>query len=166
MLNTPLLLAQWDPAYAFLELAAMAGVIVVPATLGAWVLWARNGRPRSRVAVLGMGAISAIFVLWAVAAVGFFTYPSTDEEMAVETVESAFPILDTSTWSYSARHPSPDIWIVTVKGRTPAGQAIDEKFRVTPDAVERALPGTASRWVILKESRMSGAPTSMPTSAP
>jgi hypothetical protein len=165
MPNSALLLAQGNPVDALVGLVTMAGIVVVPAAIGSWVLWASKGRPSSGVVVAGLAVASAAFLVWLAAFILFCTIPSPDEEIAVEQVESAFPILDTSTWSYSAKNPSKNLWMITVEGYTRAGQPIHEKFRVTPDAVEREQTSAPSGWVMLKQWSTS-APSSQPTSAP
>ena len=165
MLNSAPLQAQGNPVDALVGLVTIAGIVVVPAAIGAWVLWASKGRPKSGSVLAGLVVVSAAFLIWLAAFVLFCTIPSPDEEIAVEQVESAFPAMDTGTWSYTANHISKNIWIITVEGHTRSGQPMHEKFRVTPDAVEKEQPSVPSGWVILKQWPNS-APSSQPTSAP
>lgn len=166
MLDTHFVLAQGGWGEAILRLVPMAGVVVVPVAIGSWWRWARVGRSKSTLAVGWLVTISALFLIWFAGFVLYWNMPSVDEEMAVEEVESACPSLDSGNWNYSAKHSSPDVWMISVEGQTRAGEPIRKTFRVTPDAVEEKRPGTQSEWVMLKQWPMLGAPSSPPTSRP
>jgi hypothetical protein len=166
MLNAVLLLAQGSPAYAIVELIAIAGIGIVPAAIGAWVLWVKKRRPKSVIVVLGLVMASVAILIWGAAFIARYTKPSVGEEIAVEEVESAFPLLDASTWSYMAKQSSNDAWIIAVNGHTKAGQPINKKFRVSLDTVEEEQSSAPSGWIILKRWGMPNGPASQPTSAP
>ena len=164
MLAENSLLAQGGMGEALLRLMPMAGVIVVPVFVGSWWVWARGDRAKTPLALGWLATISLLFVIWVVGFISFCNMPSVDEEMAVEEVESADPTLDSSTWNYSAKHPSPDVWMISVDGHTQAGQPITKTFRVTPFSVEENHPGTLAEWVVLKQWPMPGVPSSQPNS--
>ena len=105
-------------------------------------------------------------LIWVVGFISYWNMPSVEEELAVEEVESAYPTLGSSNWNYSAKHPSPDVWMISVEGHTQAGQPISETFRVKPFTVERERAGRPSEWVMLKQWPMPGLPISQPTSQP
>lgn len=113
-----------------------------------------------------LATTSFLFVIWVVGFISYWNMPSVEEELAVEQIESAYPTLGSSTWNYSAKHPSPDVWIISVEGHTRAGQPISETFRVKSLIVEEERPGRPSEWVILKQWSMPGVPSSQPTSRP
>lgn len=160
------LVAQGGMGEALLRLMPVAGVLVVPVSIGSWWLWAIMCRPRSRVAIGWLVTISLLLRIWVVGFISYWNMPSVEEEMAVEEVESAYPALGSSTWNYSANHRSRDVWIISVAGHTQAGQPISETFRVSPCTVEEERSGTPSGWVILKQWPLPGPTTSQPTSRP
>jgi hypothetical protein len=166
MLNAVPLLAQGGVGDAVVEIVAMAGFAIVPVAIGAWALWASKGRPKSSVVVAGLVLASMLLLIWVAAFISFCKMPSAGEEIAVESVESAFPVLERASWSYSANQPSQNVWIITIVGRTAVGLPINNKFRVTPYAVEEQQSSAPSGWVILKQWPMLDASTSQSTSSP
>jgi hypothetical protein len=167
MVNAVLVLAQGGYGEALIPLIAMAGIAVVPFAITVWVLWAAKGRPKSTLFVAGLVLASVLFLIWLTGFISYCTMPSPDEEMALEEVESAVPTLDGNpNWSYSAKHLSPDIWIITIDGRTKSGQPLDKKYRVTPDMVEEEQPSVPSGWAVIERWPEPAPPSSQSTSAP
>ena len=152
-----IILAQWDVGPAVAELVLWAGVVIVPGFVWGLLRWFRRGRRMTVITVGPLAVLSLLFLIWSTIAILNFFYPipSVDEDMAVEEVESAFRVLDTSRWDYSAKHPTKDVWIITVYGHTKSGQSINEIFRVTDNpldfttTVEEAETSETNGWKLL-----------------
>jgi hypothetical protein len=166
MVNAVLVLAQGGYGEALIPLIAMAGIAVVPFAITVWALWVAKGRPKTSLTVAGLILASILFLICIAGFISYCMMPSANEEMAIEEIESAVPNLDTANWSYSAKHPSPNIWIIAVCGRTQTGQLLNKKFRVTANKVEEEQSGAPSGWVVLKEWLEPAAPTSQNAPAP
>lgn len=166
MVGTNFFLAQGGMGEGLLELMPMVGVVIVPVSIGSWLVWAGMSRPKSPLIVGWLVSVSLLFVIWVLGLIAYWNMPSVEEELAVEEVESAYPELDSSTWNYSAKQPSPDVWIISVEGHTQAGQSINKTFRVKALTVEEERSGTQEGWIMLKQWPMPGEPSPQPTSGP
>src|SRR5262249_17927904 len=118
-------LAQGNPGDVVIEIAALAGIVIVPLTFTAWAVWAHRGRPSSSRAVVPLVAVSLLFLSWVAALIMYWQIPSAEEEIAVEMVESANGHeLDRGSWSYSANTTSEHVWIIKVDGTNQSSQPI------------------------------------------